>query len=111
MGWNELVSCSDMTSLDGTQRMTLSEDQVVSLRDERGPKSSKSGLWFYDQSSKRYSVTLLGQTSNYSIVAPRGTGTCMLIKGDLEAADLGGSWFSSSTDDYDDPREDDHGAR
>jgi hypothetical protein len=111
LGWNELVSCSDLTSLDGTQRMTLSENHVVSLRDERGPKFSKSGLWLYDEPSKRYSVTLLDQTSIYSIVAPRGTDTCMLIKGDLEAADLRGSWFSSSADDYDDPREDDRGAR
>jgi hypothetical protein len=111
LGWSELVLCSDLMSLDGIQQMTLSENHVVRFRDERGSKFSKTGLWSYDELSKRYSVTLLDQTSIYSIVAPRGTDTCMLIKGDLEAADRGGSWFSSSANDYDDPREDDHGAR
>jgi hypothetical protein len=56
-------------------------------------------------------VTLPDHTSTYFIVAPRGADTCMLIKGDFEAADLRGSWFSSSAEDYDDPREDDHDAR
>ena len=111
LGWSELVSCSDLMSLDGIQQMTLSENHVVRFRDERGSKFSKTGLWSYDEPSKRYSVTLPDPTSTYVIVAPRGTDTCMLIKGDLEAADRGGSWFSSSANDYDDPREDDHGAR
>jgi hypothetical protein len=111
LGWSELASCSDLMSLDGTQQMTLSENHVVRFRDERGSKFGRTGLWSYDEPSKRYSVTLPDQTSTYFIVAPRGTDTCMLIKGDLEAADLGGSWFSSSAGDYDDPREDDHGAR
>jgi hypothetical protein len=111
LGWSELAPCSDLMSLDGIQKMTLSENHVVRLRDKRGSKVSKTGLWSYDEPSKRYSVTLPDQTSTYFIVAPRGTDTCMLIKGDLEAADLRGSWFSSSEDDFDDPRDDDHGAR
>jgi hypothetical protein len=111
LGWRELAPCSDLMSLDGTQQMILSENHVVRFRDERTAKFSRIGSWAYDEPSKRYSVTLADQTSTYFIVAPRGTDTCMLIQGDLEAADLGRSWFSSSADDYEDPREDDHGAR
>jgi hypothetical protein len=111
LGWSELASCSDLMSLDGTKQLTLFENHSVKFHDEGSSKVSKIGLWSYDEPSKRYSVTLPDQTSTYFIVAPRGTDTCMLIKGDLEAADLRGSWFSSSVGDFDDPRDDDHGAR
>ena len=111
LGWSELVSCSDLMSLDGTQQLTLSENHSVRFHYEGSSEVSKTGLWSYDEPSNRYSVTLSDQTSTYFIVAPKGTNTCMLIKGNVEAADLRGSWFSSSAEDYDDPREDDHGAR
>jgi hypothetical protein len=71
MNWSH---ASDLTSLDSTQRMT--SPRTMSSAFERGHKFSKSGLWSYAQPSKRYSVTLLDQTSIYSVVATRGTDTC-----------------------------------
>jgi hypothetical protein len=110
-GWDELVACADLVSVDGSKQMKLFENHFVRFFDGGATKDVGSGKWSYFVQSKEYSVARAGQSSNYFIVAPKGTDTCMLIKGSVEAADLRGSWFSSAVQDDADSRDDDHGAR
>ncbi len=103
-GWDDLAPCSDMVSFDGTKTLTLSEDHRASVyykdplkepkEGERGV--SVEGTWSFDEISKRYSVIFNGVTTDYLMLFPEDVNTCMLIKGDLETADLRGSWFSKS---------------
>jgi hypothetical protein len=59
------------------------------------------GTWSFNASSKRYLVALNGETTTYVLVNPEGGGMCMLIAGDVEAANLPRSWFPSPNDDND----------
>jgi hypothetical protein len=61
------------------------------------------GTWSYDAGSKRYSVMLDGETINYTLLSRGEPTTCILVKGDLGAADLRASWFSFPSND--DPRD------
>jgi hypothetical protein len=64
-----------------------------------------NGMWKYDAVSKRYAVALKGETVMYRLLSIADSDLCMLIKGDLVAADLLGSWFSGPPRVEDDPRE------
>jgi hypothetical protein len=94
--------------------LTLSEDHQVVFEDHPLEPQSKehrsgNGNWSYDKSSKQYSIALEGQFTKYSLVEVDNI--CMLIKGDLSAADLRGSWFSSSASALEeDPRNFDYDA-
>jgi len=58
----------------------------------------------FDETTKLYAVNLNGGVATYSIVEPEGAvGICMLVKGDLGAADLRASWFSTVGDTDPDP--------
>jgi hypothetical protein len=106
LGWDDLISCSDSTSLDGTKRLSVSENSHAILYEAHGPSDrrrgnetiSKEGAWSFDQISKRYLVVLNGETRTYLLVSPEGGGMCMLISGDVQSADLHQSWFSSPAD-------------
>ena len=52
------------------------------------------GTWSYDAGSKRYSVTLDGEKTIYTLVSRGEPTTCILFMGELGAADLRRSWFS-----------------
>ena len=71
---------------------------------EKGKYLSIDGSWNFDETAKLYTVTLNGEVSSFTIVEPESTGVCMLVTGDLGAADLRSSWFSSLADD--DPGDD-----
>jgi hypothetical protein len=63
------------------------------------------GTWKYDAVSKRYAVVLEGETVMYRVLSVADSDLCMLIKGDLGAADLHDSWFSDLVRVENDPRE------
>jgi hypothetical protein len=54
------------------------------------------GTWKYDAVSKRYAVVLEGETIMYRLLSIADSDLCILIKGNLRAADLHGSWFSET---------------
>jgi hypothetical protein len=111
LGWDDLVSCSDSTSLDGTRRLSVSENSHATLYEAHGPSDrrkghetiSREGTWSFDEISKRYLVVLNGETTTYLLVSPESGGMCMLIAGEVQSADLRQSWFSSPADVNHDP--------
>lgn len=115
LGWNELIYCSDSTSLDGTRRLSFSENSRATLYAAQGSSDrrngheiiSREGTWSFDESSNKYLVVLDGDTTEYQLVSPESGGMCMLVPGDLKSADLQQSWFSSPADDNHEPPEQD----
>jgi hypothetical protein len=101
-GWDDLLYCADVSSLDGTTQVAFSENHTLFY--DKNADGRTIGTWSFDENLKRYAITLKGQTTTYSLISPRRANTCMLIKGDLEAADLRGSWFATFPDN-DDPRD------
>jgi hypothetical protein len=109
-GWEDLISCSYVTSLDGTKQLSISENnratlyESVALSDKKGgyERISIEGTWSFDEISKQYFVALNGETTSYLLVSPERGGVCMLIAGELEAANLRRSWFSFQADEADD---------
>ncbi len=94
--------------------LALSDDQSAKLEDVSPPEDGEDpksrvveGTWTYNEGSKRYAVTLNGQTTTYTLVARGEPRTCILFKGDLHATDLSASWFSfpSNAEPPDDDRE------
>jgi hypothetical protein len=61
-----------------------------------------NGYWRLNEGSKRYTVTFKEENTSYLLVTSEHAPVCMLIKGDIGAADLRESWFSSTAVD-DDP--------
>jgi hypothetical protein len=109
-GWDDLSPCSELVSIDGLKRLSLFENHVLEIYDNAATKKAESGTWSYLEQSKQYSIVLADQNSNYILVSPNGSDTCMLANGSVGAANLRASWFSITTE-YDDSRDDDHGAR
>ena len=99
-GWDDIASCGLLTSLDERKNLTFTEQAVEyaeSPRDGDGVKPDSKmfhGTWSYDAGSKRYSVTLEGEMTIYTLVARGEPTTCILFMGELGAADLRRSWFS-----------------
>jgi len=112
-GWEVLSLCSYVTSLDETKSLVLDENHHVIFEDEKNPKDTNDrdrnktidGMWSFDELSKRYAITLDGSTSDYSVVKWKNSTTCLLIKGDLNQANLHESWFSQNEDDQRDTRD------
>ena len=111
LGWDDLISCSDSASLDGTRRLSMSENGHATLYESHGSSdrrkdhetTPREGAWSFDEISKRYLVVLNGETTTYLLVSPESGGMCMLIAGEVQSADLRQSWFSSPADDNHDP--------
>jgi hypothetical protein len=99
-GFSELLDCTFTASLDGTRELELTESQQALFRERsanrEGIDRTVDGKWSFDELTKLYYVTLDGEVTRYSLAKP--TGMCMLIKGDLGAADLRASWFASVSD-------------
>jgi hypothetical protein len=57
-GWNDLIACSETSSLDGTKSLSLGEDGTATLREEGadGKDRGTTGKWSFDATSKRYAV-------------------------------------------------------
>jgi hypothetical protein len=107
-GWEQLDACSPMQSLDGTRELTFLKNYTVKLLEREaktqrvlGPNKAV-GVWAFDEPAKRYFVTLAQQQKSYSLVQPENSEVCILIYGELAAANIGESWFSRTQDVYDD---------
>jgi hypothetical protein len=61
-----------------------------------------TGKWSYDETSKQFSVTLNGETTDYTLLSQDGVATCILVKGGLSNANLRESWFATIDDSADD---------
>ena len=100
-GWIDLAACNDAISLDGTRRLTLSENHAAELR-EAAPngdnKNNRTGKWNYNEIAKEYAITFNDQTTNYSLLLKDVVATCILVKGNLTAANLLESWFATIDD-------------
>ena len=109
-GWDGLIPCSYVASLDGAKELMLDENHLAKLYDgtnskgiaEREVGRSIDGEWSFNEALKRYAITLNGVTTVYSVVQPENSHTCLLIKGDLNSANLRESWFALDLEDIDD---------
>lgn len=54
------------------------------------------GNWTFDEGAKLYRVTFPGLSAAYTLVMAEGV-SCMLIAGDLAAANLRASWFAATS--------------
>jgi hypothetical protein len=96
LGWDGLVPCSYVASLDGAKELMLYENHHVSVYDEKNAKDNTErdknktmdGEWSFDEALKRYAITLNGVTTVYSVVQPENSNTCLLVKGELNSANL-----------------------
>jgi hypothetical protein len=101
-GWEELGNCIAGQSFDGSKSLTLLADGKASLDNTSAddPRETEHrqlfGTWKYDAVSKRYAVVLEGETIMYRLLSIADSDLCILIKGNLRAADLHGSWFSET---------------
>jgi hypothetical protein len=105
-GWDDLAPCSDALSLDRTKQLSLESDGRAVLHDIRPVKPGETpqdrtanGAWRLDASSKRYSITFKDETTNYQLLASSDISTCVLVKGELDTANLLKSWFAIIDDD------------
>lgn len=96
-GFAELLDCTYTTSFDGTKELELYDNSHATVYDKtikvNGKYKSIEGTWQFDEATKLYTVTLDGRDVSYSLAKPFGF--CILAKGDLNAVDLNGSWFTS----------------
>jgi hypothetical protein len=104
-GWDYLSACSDATSLDGRKALGLLSDGRATVYENTPIKGGETiedhtthGTWRFDEASKRYSITFKGESADYLVVSSEGTRICMLIKGEISAADLSRSWFAFPID-------------
>ena len=99
-GYEDLVPCAFLTSIDSKRSLYLSGDHTARLSDSSGTGTNWSaGHWdLVDDDDHVYKITIDGETTTYTLVsAPEGEG-CMLAAGTTTAADLEKSWFSVLTD-------------
>ena len=100
-GWDDLGACSNMASLDGARELKFFENQNAEMWDHSSLKEGESdiaqGVWSYDAATKRYALTLKGETTTYTLLSRGDPVTCILYKGHLDSADLRASWFSFPT--------------
>jgi hypothetical protein len=100
-GWDELGACSNMASLDDARELRFFENQNAEIWDHSSLKEGESdiaqGVWSYDAATKRYALTLKGETTTYTLLSRGDPVTCILYKGNLDSADLRASWFSFPT--------------
>jgi hypothetical protein len=109
-GWDGLFLCSDVASLDGAKELMLDENHLARLYGGANSKNiaegeqgrSIDGEWSFNETLKRYAITLNGVTTVYSVVQPENSHMCLLIKGDLNSANLRESWFSLDLEDIND---------
>jgi hypothetical protein len=102
-GWDQLGSCISVASLDGMRQLSLYGNGGATLSDDTSQKDdtaakarSIDGYWRFNEGSKRYTVTFKDENTSYLLVTSDRAPVCMLIKGDIGAADLRESWFSST---------------
>lgn len=95
-GWEDISDCSEFTSIDSKKSLSLSPDGSASLvdTDEAGKTKSYGGSWsLIDPAQRGYLVNVPGMISRYILVSPPD-GSCLMVSGSVERADLRLSWFS-----------------
>jgi hypothetical protein len=70
-GWEELDACLPMQSLDGKQALGFSENHTVQLSGPNVPGRKTEGVWAFDESDKRYLMTLGSEQKSYVLVRPK----------------------------------------
>jgi hypothetical protein len=107
-GWEELGSCSETISLDGSRSLSLHSDGRVSFartsaQTEKAARDNaiERGNWKYDETSKRYLITRGEDAAPYSLVSSDEASVCILISGSPTSADLTSSWFAVRSHDED----------
>ena len=99
-GFQDLVPCAFLTSIDSKKSLYLSGDHVARASETSGGATNwAAGTWdLVDDDRHLYKITIEGNGTIYALVtAPEGEG-CMLAAGSVAAADLSKSWFSALTD-------------
>src|ERR1700732_2493794 len=78
---------SNMASLDGARELKFFENQNAEMWDHSSLKEGESdiaqGVWSYDAATKRYALTLKGETTTYTLLSRGDPVTCILYKGHL----------------------------
>jgi hypothetical protein len=100
-GWEELILCSELTSIDSKKSLSLSEDFSAELTesiDGGGSKSSKGHWSLLDAEKHLYQIDIADAVGNYIVVSPPDAEGCILAQGGLNNADLRDSWFSVRID-------------
>jgi hypothetical protein len=78
-------------------RTDVVEDTKPPIALIAGESDIAQGVWSYDAATKRYALTLKGETTTYTFLSRGDPVTCILYKGHLDSADLRASWFSFPT--------------
>jgi hypothetical protein len=106
-GWYNLIDCSSTASIDGTKLLDLSDDHQAVMSDVSKDNKSPAvhGTWAFDAATKLYTITLNDVATPYTQLSPQQGDTCILVKGDLGAADLRASWFATPDDQGPDDRD------
>jgi hypothetical protein len=99
LGWEELDACLPMQSLDGRQTLSFSENHTVQLNGANVPGQKAEGVWAFDESGKRYLMTLGSEQKSYVLVRPEDSEVCILARGELKSSDMGESWYSRTLSD------------
>jgi hypothetical protein len=98
-GWERLARCSFLTSFDGNKDLSLWDGGRAELFDNTNKdKDALQGEWRFDEATSLFAVIFDGISKSYAVVEPGQGPICMLLKSDLQAADLKESWFSQSSD-------------
>jgi hypothetical protein len=100
-GWDDLILCSKLTSLDSKKTLSLNEDFSVRIDDSSagGELVRSEGRWtLLDPLRHEYSIEIAGSTQNYIAVSPPHSDGCLLAAGSLDKVDLQKSWFTTPSD-------------
>jgi hypothetical protein len=95
-GWDKLSRCSYLTSFDGNKDVALYPNGHATLYAKSAPDKGVDGEWRFDGATKRYSLTFGGGSENYSLVEAAQGSVCILVNGNLNAANLRDSWFATA---------------
>ncbi len=96
-GWEDLILCSDLTSIDSKKTLSLHKNFSARLKDGSGigdPVWSEGRWALLNAEQHAYSIEIPGAAGHYIVVSPPDSDGCVLAAGTLNQVDLGKSWFS-----------------
>jgi hypothetical protein len=100
-GWEDLLLCSLLTSIDSKKALTLSEDMNAELTDNDANSETKvsKGQWSLVNAERHmYRIDTPGAEGTYAVVSPPDAEGCILAAGASNYVDLRRSWFSVRMD-------------
>jgi hypothetical protein len=97
-GWDDIHDCGSLTSFDGTKTLDFQRSQKARLTERSPDDADKSGrkvdgTWSFDGDEQRYTVSFGNSSTQYALVKPEDASLCVLVPGDIGAANLRESWF------------------